>query len=287
MSADRQSRLLGDLESETTTIETEGRVLRPALAIPDAVVDECKIALRPEGVRTRAVDPANVCMVDLTIHPAAFESYTHRSDGELLVGMNLDRLTGSLGNCRYGKQSSDPVTLDIDSGRTVVEITRTYDTTAVRYADEVLAIDPNSVRQRPDLPDLELPLAAEVPVDALADAVSFCATDHDHVTLRRRGDAMQLTTAPHEDSDSEFGSAVSVDDAIVRDKEPDADPVAKYSADYVTDVVDALQSALVTDVRVVWGDEFPARFEFERQRDGDVLYDGEFMMAPRISSGSE
>ncbi|PSQ23892.1 DNA polymerase sliding clamp, partial [Halobacteriales archaeon QS_9_67_17] len=49
--------------------------LGDALDSVSVLVDECKIRLEEEGLSIRAVDPANVGMVDLSLSAAAFESY--------------------------------------------------------------------------------------------------------------------------------------------------------------------------------------------------------------------
>ena len=49
--------------------------LQAALDSVSVLVDECKIHLEDDGMEIRAVDPANVGMVDLRLEAAAFESY--------------------------------------------------------------------------------------------------------------------------------------------------------------------------------------------------------------------
>ncbi|MFC7029407.1 hypothetical protein ACFQH8_21960 [Halomicroarcula sp. GCM10025710] len=56
------------------------------------IVDEAKLTVGPDGITSRAVDPANVAMYDL-LSAAAFESY-ESSDG--LLGVNLERFESVL-----------------------------------------------------------------------------------------------------------------------------------------------------------------------------------------------
>ena len=85
--SETQSRLLGGPSGESTSIETSGRVIRPALRLPSALVDETKPIFDDEGVHIRAVDPANVGMIDLHIRPEAFEEYHVDADAGLLASM--------------------------------------------------------------------------------------------------------------------------------------------------------------------------------------------------------
>jgi len=47
--------------------------LQETLDTVGALVDECKIHLDEDGIRIRAVDPANVGMVDVTLDASALE----------------------------------------------------------------------------------------------------------------------------------------------------------------------------------------------------------------------
>ena len=61
--------------------------LRTALDSVSVLVEECKIHLEEDGLEIRAVDPANVGMVDLSLSAAAFESY--ETDGGV-IGVDLE-----------------------------------------------------------------------------------------------------------------------------------------------------------------------------------------------------
>ena len=56
--------------SATVPVET----LQDAIEPVSALVDECKIRLNDDGLSIRAVDPANVGMVDMSLAKSAFES---------------------------------------------------------------------------------------------------------------------------------------------------------------------------------------------------------------------
>jgi proliferating cell nuclear antigen len=278
----RQTRLLGDLESDVAHIETEGRVIRPALGLLSALVDECRLQVSPDGLSVTAVDPANVALVDLTIHARAFESFSVAES--FRTGLVLDSLESSLRQARKGARTSDPVSLDVSAGRTVVEVEREYSEATVTYADEVLGIDPNSIREEPTVPGLELPATATVPMQALADGVSYISGVTDHVLVSRDGDALRLAADGDEDTSGPFRAVVSVSDAV--DCPEEQDPGSWLSLDYVADAVNALDQGLVDGVTMDWGENFPVRFAFERtDADGTLLYEGEYMISPRVKDG--
>jgi len=74
--------------------------LGTALDSVSVLVAECKIHLEEDGIAIRAVDPANVGMVDLSLDAAAFESY--EADGGI-IGVNLSRLEDIVGMADSGQ----------------------------------------------------------------------------------------------------------------------------------------------------------------------------------------
>ncbi|OTE98882.1 DNA polymerase sliding clamp, partial [Halorubrum sp. SD612] len=111
-----------------------------ALDSVSVLVDECKIRLNEEELSIRAVDPANVGMVDLTLEAAAFESY--EADGGV-IGVNLARLEDIAGMANSG----DLIHLELD------EETRKLHIEIDGLSYTLALIDPDSIRQEPDIPD--------------------------------------------------------------------------------------------------------------------------------------
>lgn len=282
MSADdRQARLLGEPSGDSVSIDTSGRVIRPALALPAALANEGRVHIGEDGVRMQLVDPANVGLIHMQIYPAAFDAYALDAADDITVGVDLDALTSGLTNARKGRRTDDPVSLDIDDTRITIQIEREYNQTTVRYGDELLTIDPDSIREEPDLPDLDLPATAgAIDVSAFADAIEHIATGDDHMTVRERDGDLLLTGGSDEDSPSPYSSAVEIADVV--DCPEDDAPVARYSIDYVKDMASALKTGLIDEVTLTWGDEYPYLLDFERREDDTVLYDGQYMLAPRI-----
>ncbi|TKX79064.1 DNA polymerase sliding clamp, partial [Halorubrum sp. SD626R] len=142
-----------------------------ALDSVSVLVDECKIRLNEEELSIRAVDPANVGMVDLTLEAAAFESY--EADGGV-IGVNLARLEDIAGMANSG----DLIHLELD------EETRKLHIEIDGLSYTLALIDPDSIRQEPDIPDLDL--AAEIVVEGAQIGRGITAADmvSDHIRLR-------------------------------------------------------------------------------------------------------
>jgi proliferating cell nuclear antigen len=236
--------------------------LRDALDSVSVLVDECKIRLNEDGIGIRAVDPANVGMVDLTLEAAAFESY--EADGGV-IGVNLARLEdiAGMGN------SGDLVHLELD------EETRKLHIRIDGLSYTLALIDPDSIRQEPDIPDLDL--AAEIVVEGAQLDRGIKAADmvSDHIRLRvDEGTETFFIEAQGDtdDVDLELGRDDLIDLAAGA-----ADSL--FSLDYLKDMNKAIPGD--AEVTVELGEEFPVKLHYDlAEGQGHVTY----MLAPRIQS---
>ena len=236
--------------------------LRDALDSVSVLVDECKIRLNEDGIGIRAVDPANVGMVDLTLEAAAFESY--EADGGV-IGVNLARLEDIAGMANSG----DLVHLELD------EETRKLHIRIDGLSYTLALIDPDSIRQEPDIPDLDL--AAEIVVEGAQLDRGIKAADmvSDHIRLRvDEGTETFFIEAQGDtdDVDLELGR-----DALIDLTAGAADSL--FSLDYLKDMNKAIPGD--AEVTVELGEEFPVKLHYElAEGQGHVTY----MLAPRIQS---
>lgn len=293
MAADNQetqTTLIGEPSGENVTVQTSGRMIRPLFELPIALVDECKLRFTDDGLHIEAVDPANVGMLQLDVNAAAFDEYDVEATGGIVVGTNLKKLRSNLRNARKGKSSDDAVELAFDQTMTTVEVTREYPRTELTRSSELLNIDPDSIRDEPDVPTLNLAWSAEADLLAFRDAVEHVASISDHIDVREREGDLVMGGIDDSDHIGQYG-AVAEFDGVAEATDDDADTGAhsKFSLDYVEDFADALKKALVDDVTVRWDQEMPLFIEFERTvetEDGEqVAYEGKYMLAPRIMDG--
>jgi hypothetical protein len=70
------------------TAAIKGGAIKEFVSTLRAIVDEAKIRVGPDGIHTRAVDPANVAMYDISLAAGAFESYDAT---EGVLGVKLER----------------------------------------------------------------------------------------------------------------------------------------------------------------------------------------------------
>jgi len=236
--------------------------LSSALDAVSVLVDECKIHLTEQGFEIRAVDPANVGMVDLSLSADAFESY--EADGGI-IGVNLSRLENIAGMA----DSDQLVELELD------EETRKLHIQIDGLEYTLALIDPDSIRQEPDIPDLDLPAEivlegrdvnrAVTAADMVSDHIALGVDDNDeHFYVDAQGDT--------DDVHFELGRDDLIDITV-------GPAHSLYSLDYLKDMNKAIPSD--TEVTVDLGEEFPVKLHFEiAEGEGHVTY----MLAPRIQS---
>ena len=248
----------------TFDVVIDADTLSDALAPVSALVDECKIRIGDMGVAVTAVDPSNVAMIDMSLREQAFESY--RADGGV-IGVNLDRLEEVLGMA----DSDDLVHMELDEETRKLHI----DIDGLEYT--LALIDPDSIRQEPDIPDLELPGEYEFAGEQLDRAVRAADLCSDHVTIRAAGDAALVFEAQGDTDDV----TQTLDEDHLASGGCNDQPGAQsmFSLDYLQDMKKPIGSETEVELRV--GSEMPVKFEFSLA-DGDVEVVN--MLAPRISS---
>ena len=236
--------------------------LQDALDSVSVLVDECKIRLNEEEFAIRAVDPANVGMVDLSLAAAAFESY--EADGGV-IGVNLGRLEDIAGMANSG----DLIHLELD------EETRKLHIQIDGLSYTLALIDPDSIRQEPDIPDLDLPAEIVLEGSQLNRGITAADMVSDHIALRVDADEEAFYIEAEGDTD-DVDLKLDSDDLIDLTA-GDADSL--FSLDYLKDMNKAIPKS--TEVTAELGEEFPVKLHYEFAEGlGQVTY----MLAPRIQS---
>ena len=273
-------------EDPDVRLSTHGEPVRGFFDIVARLVDECKVRFDDDGMSIRAVDPANVAMVELSYAADMFPAYDYNhQDDELVVGVNLNVLTDIIDFARKGRGKSnkgDPVRMRFEDvheagSRMVVEVDKpNYDLTRER---KVSLIDPDSIHQEPNVPTLDLPYEAEVNPKAFAKVVNAVDDLSDHVT-----------TVPDVHDDHDGGDFIMGDNDqderftfknALRVVDPEeAGHGSMFSLDYLTSMAKALKKAKVDDpLKVTFGEDYPSKVNFRHDTHG---YDGTYLLAPRI-----
>lgn len=226
------------------------------------LVDESRIHLNDLGLRLAAVDPANVAMDETNVTETAFESY--QADGGVL-GVDLTKLTDVVSmadNDDLIQMSLDPETrkLHVEFG-------------GLEYT--LALIDPDSIRQEPDIPDLDLPARVVLEGNDIDRAVRAADMVSDHIELIVDTDDEVFRVHAEGDTDDvdlELGR-----DDLIDLKAGAADSL--LSLDYLKDLNKAIPKDAEVEIRL--GEDFPAKFKYEYADGAGTVTQ---MLAPRIQS---
>ena len=286
-------------EQAAIHVETGGDLWRSTTDLLSVLVDECKVRFDADDsddpeVTVRAVDPANVGMVDVSIPAEAFDHYEVPED--TVLGLPLDDLTTITDYARKGGNSAenpgDPVIVEQVGKRIYV---RVEPDDKWNRTGSFFEIPPDSIRQEPDLPNLDLPWTGDVDASNLRDALNG---------IKSRFDYAALSAAVEDTGNGSLGTGESAylsayaadrnDDGEIYKEDEFRSPekvlhassgsdavTSLFSLDYLKDMLQGVVAAGFEDVTLNLGGEFPVKLKFTGTRWG---VQGEYMLAPRIQS---
>lgn len=251
-----------DTEAESGTAIVDASTIQETLDAVGALVDECKIHLEDDGLAIRAVDPANVGMIDLKLDAAAFESYNGNG---AVIGVNLERLTDIAGMADSGQLMN--LNLKQEVGKLNIQIGGlTYN---------LALIDPDSIREEPDVPELDLPAEVIIEANELQRGIKAADMVSDHIRLSV--DAAEEIFHITAEGDTDDVDLNLPRDDLIDLTAGEADSL--YSLDYLQDMVKAMpnDAAITLDL----GEEFPVKLHYDF---GEGTGHTTYMLAPRIQS---
>lgn len=231
------------------------------LSTVEAIVDECKINISKSGLNIRAVDVANVCMVDTRLESGGFETYNAEIG---TIGVNLNRFLEIL-----GMASSDSVvklTVDADAHKLLIE------TENISY--DLGLLDPDSIGDEPDIPDINLGASTEIAGGQISQGIKASNMVSDYVEFKFDSKDKMFSIGAEGNSDEvkvEFGND-DVESITYTDSK------SIYSLEYMKKIVKPMKSK---SVHLQMDDEMPIVFEFDTSEGyGSCKY----LLAPRIQN---
>jgi proliferating cell nuclear antigen len=238
--------------------------LSDAIAALRTIVDESKLRFDDDGLRSRAVDPANVAMVDVDVPDAAFKRL-NVGDDETTLGINLETLADVLGMA----ESDDDLVARLNAETKKLELS--FPNTGLEYTCAL--IDPDAIRQEPDIPDLDLGGEFVVPGRAIDRGLSAADLVSDHIRFEGVADDTLRLSA---DGDTDTVDLVIDDTLIDGELTSDDQTESLFSLEYLNDITRPIGSD--TAVTVDLGSEMPVKLHFGMGDDINVSA----MVAPRI-----
>ncbi|MCL2785922.1 MAG: proliferating cell nuclear antigen (pcna) [Methanomassiliicoccaceae archaeon] len=240
--------------------EIKSDTLKGLVNVISTLVDEAKFSISGDGVNLKAVDPAHVAMVDLTISKGAFESFS-ADDAEM--GVDLDKMKEMLKLAGSG----DVIAMEQDEtqGRLIMKVGNI--TRRMNLVD-------TSGMSDPKVPQLSLPVTVDVAVSELQRGMKAAESVSDHIALSADEESFELFCEGDTDSVS-----LKLDKTKLSGITASSKVRSLFPLDYFSNLVKAIPSDTV--VRISLGNDYPVKLSFSfADGNGTVGY----LLAPRIEN---
>ena len=240
--------------------KVKSEVLKTILDAVSTLVDEAKIQVTPDGISLKAVDPAHVAMVELTIGKKAFAEYKAT---EMDLGIDLDKLKDILKLA--GGQDLIDIEYKEDSHRLVFKIGNI--TRRMALVDTANLGDPK-------VPNLNLPNQVTVLAGELQQGIKASEAVSDHIALVAHGKSFELIA----DGDTDQVHLSLSDGQLIKIQAPDKSR-SLFSLDYFSNMSKVVRSGDAVTLHL--GSDYPVKIEFDiAEGAGHITY----LLAPRIES---
>ncbi len=235
-------------------------VLKSLVDATYTLVDEAKLNISPDGIGLKAVDPAHVAMVELTLSKDAFDEF--KAD-ELELGLDMDKFRDVLRLA--GTDDTVDLDYDQDKHRLTVRIGQ--------LKREMSLVDTSSMPD-PKVPELDLPGHIVLDVAQLQKGVKASEAVSDHVALLADADGFEVRAEGDTDTVD-----LKLPADMLAELEVDEDVRSLFSLDYFSNMIKAAKGS--GDVRLELGTDYPVKMHFSiADGNGQVTY----LLAPRIES---
>ncbi|TRO50208.1 proliferating cell nuclear antigen (pcna) [Candidatus Bathyarchaeota archaeon] len=238
----------------------KGDVLKELIKVVSTLVDEVKWNVTADGIALKAVDPAHVAMVDLSLRKEAFDDL-EASDCEL--GIDIDKMKEVLSLAKAGDLID--MVHDEEHNKLVVRIENI--TRHMSLVDTMGMSDPK-------MPQLNLPATVKLAAAELNQGIKASESISNHIALLANNEGFELSSQGDTDSVS---LKLRKDLLLSLDC---AEPVRSlFSLDYFSNMVRSVPSAGVVTLSI--GQDYPAKMAFDiAEGNGEVTY----LLAPRIEN---
>jgi len=236
-------------------------VLKEVVNVVSTLVDEAKFTMNSDGLTLRAVDPAHIAMVDMTLGKDAFDEF--KAD-ESEIGIDIDKLSQFLKLAKGG----DMVDLKHDEDKRRLKIVVGDITRHMSLIDTTGMSDPK-------VPNLDLPASVTVRSEDLMQGIKASETVSDHIALVATAEGFEMSCEG--DMDQVQWRKAKKDlialeaPSIVR---------SLFPLEYFSNMLKSVSSG--NEVTMQLGSDYPVKMVFKiAGGKGEVRY----LLAPRIESG--
>jgi proliferating cell nuclear antigen len=240
--------------------KAKSEVLREVVDVISTLVDEAKLNLSKDGLSVKAVDPAHVAMLDLSVGKDAFEEYS-ADDQEM--GVDMDKFKEVLKLAKAG----DIISMDYDEEKNRLIMSVGNITRRMALVDTAGMSDPKA-------PNLNLPVKVTVRAEELRQGIRASESVSDHVALICSPDGFEMTSEGDTDSVN-----LKLPKDLLESLDCKETVRSLFPLDYFSNMVKAASSA--GSITMFLGTDYPVKMEF---RISDGKGEVHYLLAPRIES---
>lgn len=254
-----------------------------------AVVDECKLNIKPDGIYVGEVDPANVCLVDAKLPEKIFEEGYYLLTKPIVVGLDITAYLSIFkdddvdDDCIISLNLLEPVEEGMPKLITVIDDKNSFFIEDVRYEHTTLNIE--SINKSPKIPNIDTPLEIIMDVELFKRGIS--AVDHigdEHMCI-----GVNFNTEPtlFMNSYSDYNANrscinIPVDHLpVFLNSDHGLDEIKSlYSMDYLKDIFNFLSKfGFNNNIRLDLGNDMPLLINTNF---GEIGIKLKYILAPRI-----
>ncbi len=240
--------------------KVKAEIIKAMIDITSHLINEAKLNVRKDGIFLRAVDPAHVAMVDLSIKPSAFEDY--RAE-DIEIGVDLDKLGGIMKLA----SSSDVLSLKYEESTNKLVIQIGNLTRKMGLLDTAGMPDPK-------VPNLNLPAKITLKASELMQGIKASEAISDHIALIATKDGFELFA----EGDMDTVNLKLPKDLLIEFEVPERCK-SLFSIDYFSNMIKPIKGS--QPVTLYLGNDNPVKIEFDfADKNGHAFY----LLAPRIES---
>ena len=235
-------------------------VLKELVDVVSVLVDEAKFTASKTKLTVKAVDPAHVAMVDITLKKDAFEEY---SASETELGVDLDKIKEVLRLTKPG----DVISIEHDEEKNVLmfkvnNITR-----------KMALVDPAGMSD-PKVPNLNLPVKIVVSTEQMRQGIRASESISDHLALIASPEGFEVLAEGDTDSVS-----LKLGKEALEELECKEAARSLFPLDYFSNMIKAISTA--PKITMHMGNDYPVKIDFTLASEKG---EGQYLLAPRIES---
>ena len=245
-------------------IKIEQEKLGTFCAVMSAMVQECRLKITKDGITTRAVDTANVAMVQAILPNTSFKEFTIEP---CEIGMDVGKWKGALSVMK----PDEIVSIDVPkTGRITLS--------GSGYDYKINPLDCTTVRKDPTVPTFQLPCTLAVNSKEFSEAIKALSIISDKVRLGIKGKILEMSAEGDIDH-----LRKDIEGTMPDGKKNETAVVSLFLLDYMREITKGAEGMKAAEtITISLGIDHPVRFDF----DIDGL-EGAYVIAPRISQDGE